>query len=114
MHKFNVGDRVNAKYATIGGTATVVEVDRRGNFHHRVKFDEFPHDLWIDNNNIKPIEVGPIRTVARREIVPGNYGLIQMLDNGCMYIETDTYTADQCREAAHVLNQIAEALEDAR
>lgn len=54
----------------------------------------------------------PIRTVTRREIVAGVYGLIQIFDNGCMYIETDTYTADQCREAAHILNQIAEVLEE--
>lgn len=54
----------------------------------------------------------PIRTVTRREIVAGNYGLIQIFDNGCMYIETDSYTADQCREAAHILNQIAEVLEE--
>lgn len=67
------------------------------------------HDLiseWQDE------ATSPIRTVTRREIVPGNYGLIQIFDNGCMYIETDSYTAEQCREAAHLLNQIAEVLQE--
>lgn len=70
---------------------------------------ESPSDIISEWQEETP---SPIRTVTRREIVAGNYGLIQIFDNGCMYIETDTYTADQCREAAHLLNQIAEALEE--
>ena len=66
---------------------------------------------------------GPIRTVTRREIVPGTYGVVEVNNH-------DTYpnwalvrvcgvrgvhrelNADELREAAHTFNQLAEALED--
>lgn len=65
---------------------------------------------------------GPVRTVTRREIVPGTYGKIFINDYnesantvslnvkddfGCVY-----FNAEELREAAHILNQLAEALED--
>lgn len=96
--------------------------------HWRVKDRIDPDEVfdWYENGKFSRIRdsdndiisewqdetQSPIRTVTRREIVAGNYGLIQIFDNGCMYIETDTYTAEQCREAAHILNQIAEVLQE--
>lgn len=65
----------------------------------------------------------PIRTVTRREIVPGVYGevevekhdtfpesiLIKICDvRGAFH----TMDADELREAAHLFNQIAEVLEE--
>lgn len=77
----------------------------------------FPHQYVhkIDNPS-------PIRTVTRREIVPGTYGKIFINDYnesantvslnvkddfGCVY-----FTAEELRESAHIFNQLAEALED--
>ena len=65
---------------------------------------------------------GVIRIVTRREIVPGRYGVVEIGEQakGLAPIrisnrngELRYTTAEELREAAHVLNQIAEALEDA-
>lgn len=53
----------------------------------------------------------PIRTVTRREIVPGKYGIVTIKECGFIHINT-MGTPDNLREAAHLLNQIAEALEE--
>lgn len=53
----------------------------------------------------------PIRTVMRKEIVTGNYGIVAITKSNKVMIAAGNYTADQIREAAHTLNQIAEALE---
>lgn len=55
---------------------------------------------------------GPIRTVTRREIVEGQYGIVHVTVSGNVEIEEkDGYTPEELREAAHTLNQIAEYLE---
>lgn len=54
----------------------------------------------------------PIRTVTRREIVPGSYGVIQVHKDGKIGMLPSVKSADQLREAAHILNQIAEVLEE--
>lgn len=72
---------------------------------------------WIGVESIEhesPI-ASPVRTVTRREIVPGAYGQVSVIsaDRGRVEIFIDaTSTADQLREAAHLFNQLAEALED--
>lgn len=70
---------------------------------------------------------GPIRTVTRREIVPGTYGRIKVTgtyEGNRVTMEwgrSDVITAavpivglsaEELREAAHLFNQLAEALED--
>lgn len=54
----------------------------------------------------------PVRTVTRKEIVPGKYGPLVVGGNGSILLPQACYTPDELREAAHTLNQIAEALED--
>ncbi len=67
-------------------------------------------------------ETGPIRTITRREIVPGQYGCIKVEskpDGGYLHVRLVAedcdlktwYNAEQLREAAHILNQLAEALD---
>lgn len=53
----------------------------------------------------------PIRTVKRREIVAGKYGIVTIKECGFIHINT-MGTPDNLREAAHILNQIAEVLEE--
>lgn len=53
-----------------------------------------------------------LRIVTRREVVPGTYGIVQVTSNREIKIQLGKYSADKLREAAHILNQIAEALED--
>lgn len=56
----------------------------------------------------------PIRTVTRKEIVPGVYGIVRVArpDVG-LSVSLDPFnTPEELREAAHILNQLAEVLED--
>lgn len=57
-------------------------------------------------------DLSPVRTVTRKEIVPGVYGGVVIGGNGSILLPQKVYKAEQLREAAHILNQIAEALED--
>ncbi len=57
----------------------------------------------------------PIRTVTRREIVPGNYGCVEIDVHAygmsvVVDFSTVRHDAGELREAAHLLNQIAEVL----
>lgn len=59
----------------------------------------------------------PVRTVTRREIVPGVYGKVRVnecgIGGGVESIEMKpTRSPEELRESAHILNQLAEALED--
>lgn len=71
-----------------------------------------PHDL------VSLWEEGPIRTVTRREIVPGVYVSTKVavgdVANGSkVWIDvSDNMTAEELREAAHLFNQLAEVLEN--
>lgn len=60
------------------------------------------------SNNTPPVRL-------RREIVPGPYGKVRVTVGGFDSILVrcgDIYTAEELREAAHIFNQIAEAIED--
>lgn len=61
---------------------------------------------------ISDVPHSPVRTVTRKEIVPGKYGPLVVGGNGSILLPQACYTPDELREAAHTLNQIAEALED--
>lgn len=56
---------------------------------------------------------GPVRTVTRKEIVSGVYGIVRVsyLDGVTSLSLNPFDRAEELREAAHTLNQIAEALE---
>lgn len=54
----------------------------------------------------------PIRTVTRREIVAGNYGIVAITKSNKVMIAAGYYTAEELREAAHILNQVAEVLQE--
>ena len=56
---------------------------------------------------------GPIRTVTRREIMPGTYGLVTVDPSGAyvrLGLVREIFTADELDAAAAVLTQLAEAL----
>lgn len=118
--------KIEAKYdASVGGymAGDVFEVtgqneegycfiDNEGHERYRCK-DEF---TVLDETP------SPIRTVTRREIVPGVYGKVFINsydkeantvwinvkeDFGCV-----EFNAEELRETAHILNQIAEFLEE--
>lgn len=68
------------------------------------------------NEKFEPAS-SPIHTVTRREIVAGEYGCVDVdVYSGGMSVVVDFSTvrhdAEQLREAAHLLNQIAEVLEE--
>jgi hypothetical protein len=53
---------------------------------------------------------GPVRTVTRKEIVPGSYGCVVVCNDGSVSAACDT--AAELRAAAATLIEIADALED--
>lgn len=67
------------------------------------------HDLISECQDEAP---SPILTVTRREIVAGNYGAVAITKRNKVMIAAGEYTAEELREAAHLLNQIAEVLEE--
>lgn len=65
---------------------------------------------------------GPVRTVTRREIVPGIYGKVfincydEFANTVSLNVKEDfgcvSFNAEELREAAHLLNQLAEFMEE--
>lgn len=87
---------------------------------HYGELGDHPHDLISEWQDEKP--TGPVRTVTRKEIVPGVYGKVTVGDfgfgcslsvkigwdgGGGAYLQ-----AQELREAAKVLNELASALEE--
>lgn len=125
--KFKVGDRVrvNSTFsgaAKAGATATVtgnrdaenwvvVEWSRDGLDNGQRDGCYFPDTFDL----VAPATSGPIRTVTRREIVPGTYGVVSV-DGAYSHEVSISLTTicgpDDLREAAHIFNQIAEVLEE--
>lgn len=113
---FKVGDRVNVsgfssnwdgpgKVINVSPEYICVDFGRVGGYDRG----------GFERKYIKPAQEGPVRSVTRREIVPGAYGQVSVIsaDRGRVEIFIDaTSTADQLREAAHLFNQLAEALDD--
>jgi len=121
MSKFNVGDRV--RYLTegsYGDIGTVVSIEGHG----MVSVDTHGEYGICLEKEIDLERIGPIRTVTRREIVPGVYGRFEVtgtymknrvtLDFAPASVGTSVpivgMDADELREAAHLFNQLAEAL----
>lgn len=115
MSKFFVGQKVKradgCEFSHGETIATISRVDV-----DKVWFEETC--TYLENHKVIAFEtVGPIRTVTRREIVPGQYGHIEISDvneeGASLWLPRNKrWTSGQLREAAHVLNQIAEVLED--
>lgn len=116
MSKFKVGDRVRALESvlgqfTAGHVYSVLDCD---SCMVRINADDSgKRNGW----GIEKFELAascgacsPIRTVTRREIVPGVYGSVTVHND--MSVTVGRLDADKAREAAHILNQIAEVLED--
>lgn len=81
----------------IGDIAIIVEVSgQRGGF----------------NENELRLVCSPIRSVTRREIVPGRYGIVTLWPDGDVAVRCDKHSPSELREAAHIFNQIAEVLEE--
>lgn len=118
MSKFNVGDRVRLKddgaevdgHFSHGNEYTVVRVS--GNGLGVEKDDSGYYNWWFAEYFEPTAQSTPIRTVTRKEIVAGNYGAVAITKSNKIMIAAANYTAEQLREAAHILNQIAEVLEE--
>lgn len=116
--KFKVGDRVRflERYgpAREGDEAVVTGLWEQG---VRVDVRGEPHSCFFER--VALVEpASPIRTVTRREIVPGTYGIVEVGLLGVyglpLFISTSCgySAATDLREAAHLFNQLAEVLEE--
>lgn len=132
MAKFKVGDRVQVR----GNVATAIVREYKPHMYlsYLVEFESdvgFGHDgngvaerkldtkrgWWCGENELTKLQGGyatAIRTVTRREIVPGTYGIVQIddLDGLAVHLNAGMPKADDLREAAHLFNQLAEVLEE--
>lgn len=123
MSKFNVGDKVRSlvdqKDVVKGGVYEVVKVTEGGLYVNDAADEEYI--LWLNECELVAPR-SPIRTVTRREIAPGVYGLLDIdrfsrskvfvglrTECGNRYVDMN---ATELREAAHILVQLAEVLED--
>ena len=117
---FKVGDRVECLVST-GYEFTkgmIYEVGRveKGGDWLKIKMDDKGSTTngWAAKY-FKPVKESTIRTVTRREIVPGTYGNLEVerhVMGLTVVFEKMNPTAEELREAAHIFNQLAEALED--
>jgi len=119
MGKFKVGDKVRCKESYGGqftegkihtvkdtyadGFRLLVERDDNGSTENGWSSDRF--ELANDNS--------PIRTVTRREIVPGEYldGGLEIFDDGSVIVRDWTATT-LLRAAARIFNEIADVLDE--
>jgi hypothetical protein len=73
-----------------------------------VAFDKLPSE----NDLIAEWQEGPVRTVTRKEIVPGWYGIVRVTNMGDVSIPAPGQDPAQLRAAAATLIEIADALEE--
>src|SRR5690606_24872348 len=117
MSKFKVGDKVRRKnhdHASlkVGQVGCVRNTDSTG-----VQIDGEDNDFWHQDGNLELVTEGPVRTVTRREIVPGTYDGVRVgdVDGGYVTILGLTqaaWSADELRSAAMILSQLAEFADD--
>lgn len=75
------------------------------------------HDL-VSQIGVEVVSSSAIRTVTRREIVPGKYGIVEVGEVSvsrariATTVEYGFTSVDQLREAANLFNQLAEVLEE--
>lgn len=113
------GERVRASYDDNGimklsNGSHVLTATGRGNRHGGLDTENDIISEWATGT-----KEGPIREVRRREIVPGQWGNINIshVQDGTIFINVRddfghvSFDAEQLREAAHLFNQLAEYLE---
>lgn len=121
MAKFKVGDRVRCleDYDDQFTKDRIYVVSRVGDDRISVKKDDIgAPNGWCSDKFILATSHGPIRTITRREIVPGVYGGVSV---DCYHAATGRppviryeadARADSLREAAALFTQLAEVLEE--
>ncbi|HEU4984953.1 MAG TPA: hypothetical protein VFT58_04885 [Nitrososphaera sp.] len=95
-----------------------VEMDEGGDYSS-VAMGPYYRWSWFNEDALELVTPRPIRTVTRREIVPGTYGRVRIFDvkDGRVWADslhgfTDGLYADELREAALIFNEIADVLEE--
>ena len=83
-----------------------VNLTRNGGMH-------LPFSCGIPSRKVKNTQ-GPVRTVTRKEIVPGCYGIVHVATTGHVGINTYSRNPAELRAAAATLIEIADALEDGK
>lgn len=121
MSKFKVGDTVRLKnnspetegQFTHGKEYTVVGFTEYG--VRLAEDDSGDANGWVKEYFELASKRSPVRTVTRTEILPGVYGIVRVSHlDGVTSLSLNPFDkAEELREAAHTLNQIAEALDDA-
>jgi hypothetical protein len=110
MSKFKVGDRVRGGESD----ATVIETRHDGNF--RVRWDHnndeggFDGTVFWPGDGFSLVTPSPVRTVTRREIMPGAYGPVAIYKDYSATV--GALNAAVAREAARIFNEIADALDE--
>lgn len=116
MAKFKVGDRVHTHggYTFDPGIGTINAIDR-GVYEVAVdgigdEWNYYEKELRL----VTPAANPAIRTVTRREIVPGEYnGVTVDLDAGLhISLEWCFTQSEDLREAARLFNEIADVLDE--
>lgn len=92
-------------------TGTVNTIDSQGRYHIQLDtglafLQQNPKD-WVKIDDVRT----PVTVKTRRTIINGGYGIVLIDDQG-IEIPVGRYSPDELREAAHVLNQIAEIQDD--
>ena len=108
--KFKVGDRVRRVHDVHmgmrpGDEATVTGVTA----YNHVELDGYEGQHY--NDMLELATPSSIRTVTRREIVPGVYGPVCLYDDHSANVDC-LRDASTAREAARIFNEIADVLEE--
>lgn len=117
MAKFKVGDRVEIvaggdnKARFIGTFFTIdsEEGEMDGEQCWSGKDNKSPYRY--KESELRHVAQSPIRTITRREIVPGEYGGIRVTES--LSVTTDYLrTSEDLRSAARIFNEIADVLDE--
>jgi hypothetical protein len=123
---YKVGDKLkwrgvfNADAYTVGKEYEIAKEYRPGHFYitdDNVGVEDTSH-TWPGEDIEEHFERGSaIRTITRREILPGTYGIVQVGNEGSYgvlaYVSSSCgYSAEQLRAAAVTFNDLADALDD--
>lgn len=111
--KFKVGDRVNWlgqptwQGVKITGADEFFDwrVERSDGEYSYVRSSEIEHAAAAG-------DIGPVRTVTRREIVAGRYGIVYVGEDRGVVCGKTLRTAAELREAARIFNEIADVLDE--